>query len=104
MSDTHAPAQQERLVQQRLDGPVATLELNRPDKRNAISLAMVHELDRCLGELPASVKVVILAARGEHFSAGLDLSEVPDMSAAQGVHHSHAWYRCLSACSSAACR
>lgn len=82
----------EPLVLQQIDGPVATLELNRPDKRNAISLAMIGELDRCISGLPATVKVIILAARGEHFSAGLDLSEIPDMSAAEGVHHSHAWY------------
>ena len=81
------------LVLARHDGPVAVLELNRPAKRNAISLAMVRELDRCIATLPDDVKAVVLAARGEHFSAGLDLSEIPEMSAAQGVHHSHAWYQ-----------
>jgi enoyl-CoA hydratase/carnithine racemase len=81
------------LVLQHVQGPVATLELNRPDKRNAISLAMVAELERCIAGLHSSVKVVILAARGDNFSAGLDLSEIPDMSASEGVHHSHAWYR-----------
>lgn len=80
-------------VLMQIEGPLATVELNRPDKRNAISLAMVRELDRGLAELPPSVKVLLLAARGEHFSAGLDLTEVPEMSAAQGVHHSRAWYQ-----------
>lgn len=86
------PASPEALVLRHIDGPTATLTLNRPDKRNAISLALVAELDRCIAELPSSVKVIVLAARGEHFSAGLDLSEVPAMSAAEGVQHSHAWY------------
>lgn len=81
------------LVLQQLEGRTAILELNRPDKRNAISLAMVRELDRCIAALPDEVKVIILCARGEHFSAGLDLAEIPAMSAAQGVHHSHAWYQ-----------
>lgn len=81
------------LVLQQLEGHAAILELNRPDKRNAISLAMVRELDRCIAALPDEVKVIILCARGEHFSAGLDLAEIPEMSAAQGVHHSHAWYQ-----------
>ncbi|WP_341891459.1 crotonase/enoyl-CoA hydratase family protein [Variovorax sp. YR752] len=81
------------LVLQQLEGATAILELNRPDKRNAISLAMVRELDRCIAALPDEIKVIILTARGEHFSAGLDLSEIPDMSAAQGVRHSHAWYQ-----------
>lgn len=81
------------LVLLREQGPVAILELNRPDKRNAISLAMVQALDACLSRLSPAVKVIVLAARGEHFSAGLDLSEVPAMTAAQGVHHSRAWYQ-----------
>ena len=88
-----AAPQDDALVLMKLAGPAAILELNRPAKRNAISLGLVQALDRCLADLPASVKVVILAARGEHFSAGLDLSEVPDMNAAQGVHHSRAWYQ-----------
>lgn len=91
--DASAPLADQPLVLQQIDGPVALLELNRPDKRNAINLAMIDQLDRRIAEMPSSVKVIILAARGEHFSAGLDLSEIPDMSAAEGVHHSHAWYR-----------
>jgi enoyl-CoA hydratase/carnithine racemase len=83
----------EPLVLYRQQGAVAIIELNRPAKRNAISLALVGELDRCVAELPESAKVIVLAARGEHFSAGLDLAELPDMTAAQGVHHSRAWYQ-----------
>jgi enoyl-CoA hydratase/carnithine racemase len=93
MSHSAHPADDQPLVLQHVDGPVATFELNRPEKRNAISLAMVAELELCIASLPDSVKVVVLAARGDNFSAGLDLSEIPDMSAAEGVHHSHAWYR-----------
>ncbi len=93
MSESTVSPQDEPLVLLQVDGPVATLTLNRPAKRNAISLAMVGELDRQMASLPASVKVLVLAARGENFSAGLDLSEIPDMSAAEGVHHSHAWYQ-----------
>lgn len=81
------------LVVCRQEGAIATIELNRPEKRNAISLALVDELERCLAGLPDSARVVVLCARGEHFSAGLDLNEVPEMSAAEGVQHSHAWYR-----------
>jgi (methylthio)acryloyl-CoA hydratase len=92
---THAsPApDSEPLVLQHVQGALATLELNRPAKRNAISLAMMGALEQAIATLPASVKVVVLAARGDNFSAGLDLSEIPDMSAGEGVHHSHAWYR-----------
>lgn len=86
------PSDDQPLVLLRAQGPVAIIELNRPDKRNAISLAMVQALDDHLAALSDSVRVIVLAARGEHFSAGLDLSEVPDMTAAQGVFHSRAWY------------
>lgn len=89
MPDACTPAP---LVLLREQGTIAILELNRPDKRNAISLAMVQALDDCLGALSPAVKVIVLAARGAHFSAGLDLSEIPAMTAAQGVHHSRAWY------------
>ncbi len=92
MPDHPTPNSTAPLVLARQDGPVAVLELNRPAKRNAISLAMVRELDRCIAALPDTVRAIVLAARGDHFSAGLDLSEIPAMSAAQGVHHSHAWY------------
>ena len=75
----------EPLVLAQHDGSVAVLELNRPAKRNAISLAMVRELDRCIAALPDDVKAVVLAARGEHFSAGLDLSEVTEQDVTQGI-------------------
>ena len=80
------------LVTVEIDGPVATLTLNRPEKRNAISLPLVRALARGIEDLTAEVRVIVLAARGTHFSAGLDLSELSAMSAAEGVMHSHAWY------------
>ncbi|HYM49339.1 MAG TPA: enoyl-CoA hydratase/isomerase family protein [Candidatus Limnocylindrales bacterium] len=63
----------------RLDrrGPAAWLTLNRPDKLNALSTALVAELRRRLRELAAdeTVKVVVLTGAGRAFSAGYDLSE-----------------------------
>ena len=88
MSATPEPA----LVTAAIDGAVATLTLNRPAKRNAISLRMVAALADAVAQLPDAVKVIVLAGSGEHFSAGLDLSELQEMSAAEGVHHSQSWY------------
>ena len=82
----------EPLVTVEVDGALATFTLNRPEKRNAISLRMVATLAAAIEQLADEVKVIVLAGRGEHFSAGLDLSELEEMSAAEGVHHSHAWY------------
>lgn len=58
-----------------LDAHVAQVMLNRPDKANAMSAAMWHELEACFrwcSDEPA-VRVVVLAANGKHFCAGIDL-------------------------------
>lgn len=83
---------QSDLVTCTVEGAVATLTLNRPAKRNALSLEMIRTLDRHLAALPESARVIVLAANGDHFSAGLDLSELGEMSAAEGVFHSRSWY------------
>jgi enoyl-CoA hydratase/carnithine racemase len=56
---------------------VATVTLNRPAKRNAISLAMWRRLREILVDLDArrDVRVVILTGASGHFSAGADISE-----------------------------
>ena len=62
---------------------VATVTLNRPEKRNALSLALMEELIAVLRELGArrDVAVVILDSNGPAFSAGHDLRELLDRSA-----------------------
>ncbi|MGI8990110.1 MAG: enoyl-CoA hydratase [Bryobacteraceae bacterium] len=57
------------------DGPIAVLTLNRPERRNALSLAMMQELIRCLDEIGGS-RAVVLAAAGDVFCSGHDLSEM----------------------------
>ena len=60
------------------EGPVAVVTLNRPQRRNALSLELMHELIRCLDEIAAhhDMRAVILAAAGKVFCAGHDLSEM----------------------------
>jgi enoyl-CoA hydratase/carnithine racemase len=57
---------------------IALITLNRPQRRNALSLALVRELIDCLGEIGSrsDLRVVILAASGKVFSSGHDLSEM----------------------------
>ena len=74
-------------------GAIGVLQLNRPAKRNALSDAMVEELDACVGAIPQGVKALVLHGAGKHFCAGLDLAELADRSAAQGMHHSRSWHR-----------
>ena len=59
------------------DPPLATITLNRPDKRNALSHALRLELSEALAELHAddSVSVAILTGAGPVFCAGFDLKE-----------------------------
>lgn len=60
----------------RLDGHVAEVYLNRPDKANSMSAAMWPELQQCFEWLDAepSVRAVVLAGNGRHFCAGIDLA------------------------------
>ncbi len=59
-----------------IDG-VATLTLNRADKKNALSIALRDELSDALDELAGddAVKAVVVTAAGDVFSAGFDLRE-----------------------------
>lgn len=81
-----------RFVETEIIGQIARVTLNRSDKRNALSLPFIQELKRAFASLPASAKVVVLNANGDHFSAGLDLSELQVSTPSQGVLHSREWY------------
>ena len=57
-----------------ISGHLANITLNRPDKRNAISAAMIAELQTALDEIEKShARVVILTGAGTAFCAGMDL-------------------------------
>ena len=81
-----------KLVTLEISEAIATITLNRPEKRNALSLRVVQELEQCFASLPGTVKVAILCGAGEHFSAGLDLSELSEANCAEGMQHSFLWY------------
>lgn len=59
------------------DAGVATITLNRPDKRNAISFELIHDLSAALREVAESdAIVVILTGAGKAFCSGLDLENL----------------------------
>ena len=60
------------------DGQIATVTLNRPQRRNALSLELMTELIDCLNEIARdpNLRVVLLRAAGKVFSSGHDLSEM----------------------------
>ena len=76
-------------------GAVAVLSLNRPAKRNALNDETVHGIERFFNHLPDDIRSVLLTAEGDHFSAGLDLSEMDDRDTISGVQHSRMWHRAL---------
>ena len=60
------------------EGPTAILTLNRPERRNALSLGLMTEAIACLEEIGRNreTRAVILAAAGKVYSSGHDLSEM----------------------------
>jgi len=60
------------------DGEIARITMNRPEKRNALSMAHMQELTSCLKAIGESreASVVVLAGSGAAFCAGHDLSEM----------------------------
>jgi enoyl-CoA hydratase/carnithine racemase len=63
-----------------VDGPIATLTINRPAKRNALTVAMWHRLAEVCAELDAdpSLRVLVLTGAGPSFCAGADISSLSE--------------------------
>ena len=60
-----------------VDGPIATLTLNRPDKLNAINSDMIEAINLAMDDAEDNynVRAIILQAEGRAFSAGFDLDD-----------------------------
>src|ERR1700676_4856018 len=66
-----------KTIQLAYDSGVATITLNRPDKRNAISFELIDDLLRALQEVEASDSLVlILTGAGKAFCSGMDLENL----------------------------
>jgi methylglutaconyl-CoA hydratase len=67
-------------IQLAIDSGVATITLNRPDKRNAISFQLVDELLSAFAEIEkSSAHAFILTGSGKAFCAGMDLEELKSL-------------------------
>jgi (methylthio)acryloyl-CoA hydratase len=75
------------------EGEIGVLHLARGQKRNALDDETVRGLEVYFTDLENDVKVVVLAAEGPDFSAGLDLSELKTRDVRQGIAHSASWHR-----------
>jgi enoyl-CoA hydratase/carnithine racemase len=79
-----------------IDGPAFVITLNRPDKRNAFSKKMMHEIaDACRqAEADERVRAVIVTGGTKFFSAGADLNEAMAIrSTRDGVDYMKHWER-----------
>jgi enoyl-CoA hydratase/carnithine racemase len=66
-----------KTIQVGYEGKVATLTLNRPDKRNAISFELIDDLLRALEEIANSDAIVlIVTGAGKAFCSGMDLDNL----------------------------
>lgn len=78
-------------------GSVAHVRLNRPAKRNAMNDTLMAQLHTCFINLPETVKAAVLTGAGDHFCAGLDLSELTERSVSEGMVHSRSWHATMNA-------
>ena len=74
-------------------GAVLTIGLDRPAKRNALNDGLIAELEATFTNLPEATRCVVIHGIGDHFSAGLDLSELTEHDATGGLLHSQMWHR-----------
>jgi len=74
-------------------GAVAVLRLARANKRNALDDPMVRGIEAFFSAVPEDVRAVVIAGEGDHFSAGLDLTELAERNTFAGVEHSRSWHR-----------
>jgi enoyl-CoA hydratase/carnithine racemase len=69
-------------------GPAARIVLNRPERRNALSLELIDEMIAALRELSAgdAVRAIVIEGAGPAFSAGHDLAEMIDRDKTSFAH------------------
>ncbi len=74
---------------------IAVITLNRPAKRNALNDGLILALRDIFQGMPHGVRAAVIHGAGEHFCAGLDLSELSERDAGEGLHHSRMWHAAL---------
>src|ERR1700760_2224115 len=88
-----ATADRASLLQIETDGRVLAIGRNRAAKRNARNDGIILAIGECFADLPDDIGAVVIHGIGDHFSSGLDLSELSDHDATGGLIHSQMWHR-----------
>ena len=78
-----------------MQGSVAVVRLTRPTKRNALNDGLIASLRHIFENLPKEARAAVVAGVGDHFCAGLDLSELKERDAGEGLYHSRSWHTAL---------
>lgn len=78
------------------EGEILYVKMNRPEKRNAINDRLLQSIEQVLDGITSSIKCMILHAEGDHFSAGLDLSQLQEKNLEEGLFHSRMWHRVMN--------
>ena len=88
-----ATAEPSALLRIETAGPVLSVGLNRPAKRNALNDGIILAIQDCFSNLPDGIGAIVIHGVGDHFSSGLDLSELTEHDATDGLRHSQMWHR-----------
>lgn len=76
-----------------VEDSIGHLQLNRPEKKNAINDTLCLEIEQVFINMPSEVRVVIFSGAGPEFCSGLDLAEHKARNAYETVKHSNMWHR-----------
>ena len=79
------------------NGEILIITIDRVSKRNAINDTLLLALEHIIKNIASDVKCAILTGEGEHFSSGLDLSDLKHSDIIDGLKHSRMWHRVLDA-------
>ncbi|MEQ5872890.1 crotonase/enoyl-CoA hydratase family protein [Sagittula sp. NFXS13] len=82
----------ETLVTYELQGDVALIGLNRPEKRNAISDRFVEAIHDAVQRAQSEARAAVIFGHGKHFCAGLDLAEHSEKPLFEAVKGSRRWH------------
>ena len=75
----------QNVIKVKIDGEIAYITLNRPEKRNAINNEVLHALPKALEEVDRrEVRAIIIYGEGAVFSAGIDFTSLASDTGAQG--------------------
>ena len=91
---------QYKTIRVEMDGPACVITLNRPDRRNAISIEIMDELMAAMAAIDSdgNVRGVIITGGNDYFAAGADLNEALQVKTAeQGLDYFRHWHRVCDA-------